>query len=98
MSFLILQTPEHVVKIKGNPTLGLVRRHLLDSKMKPRISSISDIEVWVNEFRLTGLEEKGDLLHWLGRTHTFGFGNISLAGNYSSVGWEDWIKIGRQSY
>lgn len=79
--------PEHVVKIKGNPTLGLVRGALIGFKNETQ-NIISDIEVWVNEFRLTGLEEKGGFAALArGELTLSDLGNISLAGNYSSVGW-----------
>ena len=42
----------------------------------------------MNEFRLTGLEEKGGFAALArGELTLSDLGNISLAGNYSSVGW-----------
>ncbi len=75
------------VKIVGNPTLGLVRGVLLGFRNKSG-KTIEDIEVWFNELRLTGLEEKGGIAGLVrAEMQLADLGNVSFAGNYSSVGW-----------
>jgi cell surface protein SprA len=86
------EKPGNTVKIKGNPTIGLVRgiqlgiRNRADSATNKNMSE--DVEVWYNELRLTGLEEKGGFAG-LARAEVqlADLGNISLAGNLSTVGW-----------
>ncbi len=81
--------PANRIKIKGNPNLGNVRTVMIGV----RTASIDSksIEVWMNELRLTGFNERGgwaansrlnirlaDLgsVSVAGRVHTIGFGSI----------------------
>ncbi len=76
------------IRIKGNPNLGLVKvamvgvRNPIGGNNVPR-----DLEVWINEMRLTGLDERGGMAA-VGRVdmQLSDFGNITVAGNYSSIG------------
>jgi cell surface protein SprA len=80
--------PDNLVGVRGNPNLGYVKnimilvRNVNDSK-GPICS-----EVWLNELRLAGLNEKGGLAA-LARMdmQLADFGNIAVAGSYSSIGW-----------
>lgn len=79
--------PGNKVRIIGNPTIGLVRGVQLGFKNKGG-EDIEDLEVWLNELRLTGLEEKGGIAAQArAELQLADLGNLSLAGNYSSVGW-----------
>lgn len=79
--------PKNTIRVVGNPTLGLVRGVLLGFKNKSG-STVEDLEVWFNELRLTGLEEKGGIAAQVrAEMQLADLGNLSVAGNYSSVGW-----------
>ena len=80
------EKPGNRVRIIGNPTIGLVRGVQLGFKNKGG-EDVEDLEVWLNELRLTGLEEKGGLAAQArAELQLADLGNLSLAGNYSSVG------------
>ena len=80
--------PEARLRIKGNPNLGEVRSIMIGIR-NPKDDNLEHCaEVWVNELRLFGLDEKG------GGAATAridiqmaDLGNLSLAGNYSSIGY-----------
>jgi cell surface protein SprA len=81
---------ERTYRIKGNPTLGYVRNVLIgvrnpvgDEFTQPYYG-----ELWVNELRLVGLDEKGGVAG-LARLDAdlADFGNVGLSGAYSSIGW-----------
>jgi cell surface protein SprA len=82
------EKPGKLVKIKGNPTIGLVRGIQLGIRNKSDSMNVEDVEVWFNELRLTGLEEKGGFAA-LARAEIqlADLGNLSVAGNYSTIGW-----------
>lgn len=81
------EKPGNLVKIKGNPTIGLVRGIQLGFRNKTT-ETVPDIEVWYNELRLTGLEEKGGYAAQArAEIQLADLGNISVAGNYSTIGW-----------
>lgn len=81
------EKPANRVRISGNPTIGLVRGILMGFRNKSN-STVKDIEVWFNELRLTGLEEKGGFAAQVrAEMQLADLGNLSLAGNLSSVGW-----------
>ncbi|MCH2081645.1 MAG: cell surface protein SprA [Saprospiraceae bacterium] len=79
----------HTIRIKGNPNIGFVKiamigiRHREDYSM----SETHDVEIWANELRLTGLDERGG---WAATARMdmqlADFGNLTFAGNYSSIG------------
>lgn len=50
--------PQNTIKIVGNPNIGLVRGIQIGFRNNTD-TLISDYEVWVNELRLTGLENRG---------------------------------------
>lgn len=81
------ERPTNNVKIKGNPTIGLVRGIQMGIRNKSH-EVVNDVEVWFNELRLTGLEEKGGFAAQArAEIQLADLGNISLAGNYSTIGW-----------
>lgn len=80
--------PRAKVKVVGNPNLGFVRGAMIgvrnvDDDLQPHC-----VEVWVNELRLNGFNEQAG---YAGQARVdmklADFGNISLAGNYTSIGW-----------
>lgn len=77
-----------LVKVKGNPNLGRVKvamvgvRNALDGD-----GASYSTEVWINEMRLSGLDERGGAAA-LARldVQLADFGNMTLAGNISTIG------------
>ncbi len=76
------------VKVVGNPNLGYVKGAMIgvrnvDPTFKPHCA-----EVWVNELRLNGFNEQAG---YAGQARVdmklADLGNISLSGNYTSIGW-----------
>ena len=80
----------HKVTIKGNPSLGKVRG------VQIGIRAVGDDppsggyagEVWVNELRLTGLQERGGVAGTARLdVQLADLGNFTASGSYSSIGW-----------
>ncbi|MCB0685002.1 MAG: cell surface protein SprA [Saprospiraceae bacterium] len=76
------------IRIIGNPNLGLVKGIMIGVRNNPDDGLRKCLEVWVNELRLTGLNEAGGTAG-LARLdlQLADFGRLSLSGNYSSIGW-----------
>ncbi|MDX1666021.1 MAG: cell surface protein SprA, partial [Saprospiraceae bacterium] len=78
----------HRVKVRGNPNVGFAEivmigvRNREGGDVKPM-----DMEVWLNELRLTGLDERGGVAATARMDMQLAdFGNLSVAANYSSIG------------
>jgi cell surface protein SprA len=80
--------PEAKIAIKGNPSLGYIKGIQIGLKQTNPSTQCRDIEVWVNELRLNGLDESGGVAG-LARldVQLADLGSLTLAGNYSSIGW-----------
>jgi len=79
---------QHRVSIRGNPSLGLAKITMMGVRnRRGGQRSPVNVEVWVNELRLTGLDERGGVAA-LGRLdmQLADLGNVSVAGNYASIG------------
>jgi len=78
----------HQIKVKGNPNLGFVKVAMVGVR-NPKGGEILPLstEIWINEMRLTGLDERGGVAA-LARmdVQLADLGNLTLAGNYSSIG------------
>lgn len=78
------------IAIKGNPTLGYVRNVIIGVRNREgdEFTGAYNGEVWVNEMRMVGLEEKGGVAG-LARLDAdlADFGSVGLSGSYSSIGW-----------
>jgi len=78
----------HVIKVKGSPNLGFVKMVMVGVRNPYTGNSASyNTEVWVNELRVTGLDERGGAAA-LARLdiQLADLGNVTIAGNYNSVG------------
>lgn len=84
----------HNIKVKGNPNLGFVKVMMIGVRnpMKGTMPGADNlpsgnVEVWANELRLTGLNEKGGLAA-IARVdmQLADLGSVTVAGNYSSIG------------
>jgi cell surface protein SprA len=84
------QDPEksgNLVKVLGNPTLANIRGIQVGFRNKT-IEDKGPVEFWINELRLTGLDERGGYaLQAKAEMNLADLGNISIAGNYNSLGW-----------
>ena len=79
---------QHIIRIKGNPNLGQVKIAMIGVRNPVGgESSPINTEVWLNELRLTGLDERGGAAA-VGRVdmQLADFGSVTLAGNISSIG------------
>ena len=81
---------ERTLRIVGNPTLGYVRNVIIGVR-NTQGDDCSDSyfgEVWVNELRMVGLDEKGGVAG-LARLDAdlADFGSVGLSGTYTSIGW-----------
>jgi cell surface protein SprA len=85
------------MKVRGNPNLGNAKTIMVGIR-NPRKdetdpTSTDDgrnksVVVWINELRLTGLDERGGIAA-IGRldVQLADFGNITVAGNYGGIGY-----------
>ncbi|MCC7466105.1 MAG: cell surface protein SprA, partial [Saprospiraceae bacterium] len=80
--------PDARVKIFGNPNLGYVKGIMLGVRNSDPDKEKHCFEVWFNELRLTGFNEKGG---FAGQARVdmklADLGNVSLSGNYTGIGW-----------
>ncbi len=82
----MIQDGDNWVKIKGNPNMGNIKTILLGVRSTVAEKPVS-FETWFNELRLTDFEEEGG---WAANARMniklSDLGNVSLAGNTSTVG------------
>jgi len=81
-------TGNKILSIKGNPNLGEVRAFFIGVENAHRVDgTVTDAEVWVNELRLSKLDESGGYAA-LGRVdiNMADFGNISVSANTYTTG------------
>jgi len=79
--------PNARIRIKGNPTLGLVKGIVLGLRSNKGEQENIDAEVWFNELRLKGLNNRGGAAG-VGRVdlQLADLGNITMSGNFSTIG------------
>lgn len=76
------------VKVRGNPNLGLAKVVMIGVRnVRGGNQDLINSIVWLNEMRLTGLDERGGVAA-LGRMdiQLADFGTLTVSGNYSSIG------------
>ena len=78
---------ENILRIKGNPTLGQVKGVMIGVRNRKDDGLARCTEVWVNEMRLTGFDERGGFAG-LARldVQLADFGQITASGSYQSIG------------
>ncbi len=79
--------PANLVKIIGNPDLGLVKGIMIGIR-NPKDDGLSRcVEAWVNELRLTGFDERGGQAALM-RTDIklADLGQLTISGQYRSIG------------
>ena len=74
-------------RVKGNPSLGLVKGMVIGLRNNSENIQSINAEVWVNEMRLQGLDNRGGVAA-LARAEVqlADFGNITSSFNYNSLG------------
>ncbi len=78
--------PNNLITVVGNPNLGRVKNIMIG--IKNQDTGPHSMEVWVNELRLQGLDERGGLAGLAQVDLKLAdFGSIALSGNYSSIGY-----------
>ncbi len=85
------QDPEKLqnnVKIMGNPDLGQMRGIMIGVRNVKDGGPNLCTEVWVNELRVSGLDERGGMAG-LARLDVklADFGSVSASGSYTGIGW-----------
>lgn len=77
-----------VVKVRGNPNLGRVKVAMVGVRNRLDGDGASySTEVWVNEMRLSGLDERGGAAAMARLDMQLAdFGSLTLAGNISTIG------------
>jgi len=80
--------PNNTIRVKGNPNLGLVKGIMLGVRNSKDNGGPICAEVWVNELRVNGLDERagGAAVARLDM-QLADFGSVSLASEYRSNGW-----------
>ncbi|BDS14311.1 T9SS outer membrane translocon Sov/SprA [Aureispira anguillae] len=75
------------VRIKGNPTLGQVKSVMVGVRNRKDDGLARCAEIWVNELRLTGFDERGGFAG-LARldVQMADFGQLTASGSYQSIG------------
>lgn len=79
-----------VFRIKGNPTLGYVRNIMIGVRNSEGDEFVGPYygEVWVNELRVVGLEERGGVAGVARLDADLAdFGSVGIAGSFSTIGW-----------
>lgn len=77
-----------IIRVKGNPNYGMVRTVLVGVRNREGGQTNKlNAEIWINELRLTGLDERGGVAA-LARVdmQLADFGTVTVAGNFSSIG------------
>ena len=76
------------LRIIGNPNLGLVKGIMIGLRNARGGANTVCAQVWVNELRLNGLDERGGAAGQARLDMQLAdFGSISASGSYASIGW-----------
>jgi cell surface protein SprA len=80
--------PNNKIKIKGNPTLGLVKGIMIGLRNTNGQGVPQCAEVWVNELRVSGFDERGGVAG-LARLDVklADLGTVTASTNYTSIGY-----------
>ena len=91
------ENPRAELRIRGNPSLGNIKGMVIglrntssrrDTTGMPQTDVLLSAEVWVNELRFAGFENRGGV-SGIARMdmQLADLGNLTMSANYSSVGW-----------
>lgn len=77
-------------RIKGNPNLGYVKGIMIGLRNISDDPNPKHVDVWVNELRVTGLDERGGMAALAQvEAQLADFGNLALSGRHSTIGYGD---------
>jgi len=79
--------PANLVKVIGNPELGLVKGMMIGIRNRKDDGIARCVEVWANELRLTGFDERGGMAG-IGRADVqiADLGNVTMSGSFRTIG------------
>jgi len=82
------ENPDARIRIFGNPNLGYVKGIMIGVRNSDPEHLEHCVEVWLNELRLSGLNEKGGFAG-LARVDMklADLGGVAVAANYTGIGW-----------
>lgn len=81
------EKPNNIVSVVGNPNIGMIRGVVIGMRNVSNYT-MNNVEVWVNEMRLTGIDNHGGFAALArGEAQLADLGNISLAGAYTTFGY-----------
>ncbi|NJN77142.1 MAG: cell surface protein SprA [Saprospiraceae bacterium] len=82
------EKPNNAYRIVGNPDLGLVEGMMIGVRNTKDDGATHCAEVWVNELRVNGFDERGGYAGRARMDMTLAdFGQVTVSGNYTSIGW-----------
>lgn len=82
------EKPNNKIRIVGNPDLGLVEGVMIGVRNTKDDGATHCAEVWVNELRVNGFDERGGYAGRARMDMTMAdFGQVTVSGNYTSIGW-----------
>ncbi len=79
---------DNKIKVRGNPNIGYVKVMMIGIRNPYNADGAAySAEVWANELRVTGLDERGGVAALARMDVSLAdFGNLTVSGNYSSIG------------
>ena len=78
----------YTLRIRGNPTLGYVKNVMIGVRNREGGQGLACGEVWVNELRVSGLDERGGIATTARLDLDLAdFGNLGFSTTYSSIGY-----------
>jgi len=81
------EKPENTVRVIGNPNLGFVKSMLVGIRNTLDDGTEKCFEVWINELRLSGLDERGGAAAIARMDMQLAdFADVSVSANYSTIG------------
>ena len=82
------QFPNNIIRVIGNPNLGDVESIMVGVANPDNGSGTHCVEVWINELRVTGLDDRGGMAAIARMDLKMAdLGGLAVTGNYSTIGW-----------
>jgi cell surface protein SprA len=80
--------PDERIRIIGNPNLGWVKGIMIGVRNRSYKEKMHSVEVWVNELRATGFNERGGGAGLMRADLKMAdLGRVTLSGNFTGIGW-----------
>ncbi len=82
------ERPANTVRVIGNPDLGMVESIMIGLLNPADDGEAKCAEVWINELRVTGFDERGGQAATARMDVTLAdLGNLTMAGTFKGIGW-----------